>query len=168
MKIVIIGHSAAGKSTLAKVLSKHYKIALLHMDTLKYYGDFKERDIKSQEALSKEFFDKHDSWITEGNYFHIAIERFKEADVLLFLDLNRLVCLYYALRRYFKNRGKYRESLGAKEHFDYDFLKWILFEGRKKDYLLKLETIYRDFKGEKQRLKSHRAIDRYLKKLGIS
>ena len=164
MKIVIIGHSGAGKSTLAKILSEYYKIPCLYMDTVQFYGDFSSRSLKEQEELAQKFLDENDKWVIDGNYYRIAQRRFSECDEIYYLDFNRFFCYFSALKRYLKNRNRYRESLGAYEHFDLDFQGWILYGGRKKDYLDSHLKHMALCKGAKHHFKSRRELIAYLRK----
>lgn len=165
MKIVIIGHSGAGKSYLAKALSKHYGIPCLHMDSVKFYGDFKERPPQEQELIADDFLNTHDNWVCDGNYYYIASRRFLECDTIYYLDLPRLFCLKEALKRYFKNRGKYRDSLGAKEHFDLSFAMWILYGGRKRSYIKEHIAHFKMCHGQRFHFRSRKEIDDHLSSL---
>ena len=52
----------------------------------------------------------------------------KNSDTVIFLDINRFVCLARAVWRSIKSYGKTRADMaaGCKEQFDINFAKWIL------------------------------------------
>lgn len=167
MKIAIIGHSASGKSTLAKILAEHYKIPLLYMDTVQFYGDFKSRPLEKQKELTNNFLDSNDNWVIDGNYYAVDERRFRMCDEIFYLDYNRFYCLKEAIIRYFKNRKKFRESLGAIEHFDFSFLIWILYDGRKREYISKHLEHFNMCPNKRHHFKTRRALNAYLKENNI-
>ena len=72
-------------------------------------------------------------WIIDGNYKGTMEMRFAEADLIIFLDINRVVCMVSALRRSGKKRSDLPEYLDevkpfSREFFSrdtYEFYKWI-------------------------------------------
>ena len=58
----------------------------------------------------------------------------EEADTIIFLLFNRFSCLCRAYRRYIKYKNTTRPDMaeGCKEKFDLAFVKWILWDGRRK------------------------------------
>ena len=161
MKIQIIGYSGAGKSTLAEQLAKHYKINHLYMDSVQFYGDFKSRSIEEQNALVRDFLSKNDNWVIDGNYYSVAPERYNLCDEIYFLDYPRLFCLKEALKRYFKNRNQFRESLGCVENFDFSFFMWIIYEGRTK-YWKQQHELHFNKCLNRHRFKSRKELLKYL------
>lgn len=166
MKIQIIGYSGSGKSTLAKKLADHYGLKHLYMDSVKFYDDMKERSPQEQAALVRGFLKANDDWVIDGNYYEIAPERYELCDEIYYLDFPRLFCLKEALKRYFKNRNQFRESLGCIESFDFSFFLWIIYEGRTKYWRnkhlehLKMAKVRHHFKSRKE-------LNSYLIKKGI-
>lgn len=163
MKIQIIGYSGSGKSTLAKKLGKYYNIPVLHLDNVKFYGDWQERTFMEQSEIVKKFLeDNSSSWIIDGNYSKLARERFLQADIVIFLNYNRFYCYKMARRRYLDNKGKNRDSCPCIEKFDYEFKKWILFDGRtkkiKKQHLINLQSC----RGKKYIFKNKKELERFL------
>lgn len=134
MKIAIIGYSGSGKSTLAKKLSEIYNCPLLYLDTIQFEANWKIRDIDEGRLMVGEFL-KNDSWIIDGNYREFLQEkRLQNADKIIFMNFPRRICFPQAFKRYLNYKNKTRESMadGCNEKFDLEFIKWLLFEGRKK------------------------------------
>lgn len=135
MKISIIGYSASGKSTLAQDISQTYDLPLLHLDQVNMTENWQERDL--DEAINiVENFMKQDDWVIDGNYDKLKkTERLALSDIIIFLNFNRFNCLARAIKRYFKYRGKTRESMAdnCPEKLDFKFIKWILIDGRSKE-----------------------------------
>lgn len=136
MKVAIIGYSGSGKSTLAMQLGDIYKCPVLYLDKVHFVENWIERDDETARALVKEFMDNNDSWVIDGNYTNLFREqRLKEADIIVFMSFSRLTCLYQAYKRYKTYKGKTRESMAdnCSEKFDFEFIKWIIFDGRSKE-----------------------------------
>lgn len=76
---------------------------------------------------------------------HFFEARSEQADTIIYLNLNRWICFYRVLMRYFMNRGKTRIDMaeGCEEKFDLEFLVWIwnYHSKKKRRWIEKLETI---------------------------
>ena len=138
MKILVMGYSGAGKSTLARALGGKYGCPVLHLDTLQFKAGWRERDPGEAEAMAEAFLYGNPGWVIDGNYLgRFAYERrCREADRIIQLLLPRRLCLYRAVKRYLQNRGRTRESMapGCQEKIDWEFVRWILWDGRRKEY----------------------------------
>lgn len=135
-RIIIIGSGGSGKSTLAKKLGIMTGIPVIHLDKEFWKPNWVEtpRDewIEKQNNLIK---DKE--WIIDGNYGRTMELRFIVADTVIFLDINRWICIFRAIERWVTNIGKTRTDMGegCPEKIDFEFLKWIYSfpnKGRKK------------------------------------
>ena len=167
MKIAIIGYSGSGKSTLAKRLGEYYSCEVLHLDRIHFSSDWTERADEAMLADLKSFLEK-ESWVIDGNYNRMLYqERMKSSDCILFLNFNRFTCLFRAFKRYQTYKGKVRPDMadGCREKLDWEFIRWILFDSRKKkrkDSYKKLQIEYCD----KMRIfKNQRQLDRFLRTL---
>ena len=135
MKIAIIGYSGSGKSTLAKQLAEVYNIPVLHFDKVQFRPNWEIRPQASKEIMAKTFLDLHKDWVIDGNYSKLSFERrMEEADVIIMLLFNRVSCLYRVTRRYLTYKDSSRPDMGegCKEKLDWEFVKWILRDGRSK------------------------------------
>ena len=132
MKIAVMGYSGSGKSTLARALGQKLSLPVLYLDTVQFEPGWRERDRGEAKAMVKEFMAK-DRWVIDGNYtdFYFA-ERLNDADMIIFLNFPRIICIYRVFKRYFQNKGKTRESMaeGCIEKIDLEFVRWVLYEGR--------------------------------------
>ncbi len=136
-RICVIGYSGSGKSTLARKLADTYRCEVLHLDCVHWLPGWKERDNAEKEEIVSAFMDSHNSWVMDGNYKSTCYERrMQTATQIIFLDFPVHICLYRAWKRYFIYRGKSRESMteGCEEKIDWEFLWWILHEGRDKSH----------------------------------
>lgn len=119
-RIIIVGNNGSGKSFLSKELSAITGLPLVHLDVEYWLPNWekppKEEWIKKlTELMSKE------KWIIDGNHTDTMDLRFKATDIIIFLDINRFVCLVSVLLRNGKKRSdtlQYRE-----EKLDKNFLQ---------------------------------------------
>ena len=148
MKIVIIGYSGSGKSTLTKMLGAHYNIPILHLDSIHFKEGWVERDNLEFNQIVLDFMKNNESWVIDGNYRKIGLERFQEADQLIFLNYNRFFCLNSVIKRYFQNKGKTRSDMaeGCEEKLDLSFLWWVFAKGRNKSRRTQLENLAKNHK----------------------
>ena len=136
MKVTIIGYSGSGKSTLARQLGDTYNCPVLYLDKVHFVENWIERDDETARFMVKEFLNNNDSWVIDGNYTNLLREqRLEEADMIVFMCFSRLTCLYQAYKRYKTFKGKTRDSIadGCNEKLDFEFIKWILLDGRSKE-----------------------------------
>lgn len=110
MKIRIIGNSGSGKTTVARKLSEHFSIPVLHMDSIAFIpnSDFvlKDKDIMRTE-ISK-FVTVNNKWIIEGNYTSTMGAVYNVPDVVIFIDLPVEQSLFNFENRHNKFKGKSR------------------------------------------------------------
>jgi adenylate kinase family enzyme len=133
-RIIIIGNNGSGKSFLSKELSVITGLPLVHLD-VEFWRPNWEKPLKEEwiniqmELISKE------KWIIEGNHTDTMELRFKAADIVMFLDINRFVCLASVFKRYGKKRSdmpQYLEERLDKEFFRFCKLLWNFSKTRKR------------------------------------
>ena len=162
MKIAIIGYSGSGKSTLAGHLAESYHIPVLYFDSVQFRPNWEIRPQQSKEVMTKAFLDIHDSWVIDGNYSKLFFERrMEEADVIVLALFNRFSCLYRVWRRYRKYKNKTRPDMGAgcKEKLDWEFVKWVLWEGRSKSARRRYWDVLEQYPEKTIVIKNQRQLD---------
>lgn len=165
MKIQIIGHSGSGKSTFAKNLQAHYLVPILHIDKIFFNPNWKKRDPSVVESEIRAFMKQNDSWIIDGKYRKIALERYDEADQIFFLDFNRFTCLYRAIKRRIKYNRQVRDTVadGCRERISPDFLWWIIYRGRSRVERRFYKDVIKKYQDKTVILKNQKQVDAYLK-----
>lgn len=167
MKIAIIGYSGSGKSTLAKKLSEIYNCPLLYLDTIQFKANWTVRDLDEGRLMVGEFL-KNDSWIIDGNYREFLQEkRLQDADKIIFMNFPRHICFPQAFKRYLHYKNKTRESMadGCNEKFDLEFIKWLLFEGRKKSIKNHYNEICKCYKDKITIFRNNKDVENFLASL---
>lgn len=107
MKILIIGTVGTGKTTLAKKLSKQYKIEYYEIDSIVHDDDNGgvKRTIEQQNEIINEI-DKNNNWIIEGVLRNNLLYLLDIADKIILLDVNRIKRNKRILIRYIKQKLK--------------------------------------------------------------
>ena len=107
MKIHIIGGSGTGKSYIADILSKQFKVPHFDLDDIfwdnnsQYYGIKMpiNRRIKLLEKILQE-----ENWIIEGVYYKWLEDSFKKADYIFILNVSTWVYKYRIILRFLKRK----------------------------------------------------------------
>ncbi len=120
-KIIIIGITASGKTTLANKLSKILNIPVYHLDKLFWVekGGIKQ-DVfiaQQQDIIST------DTWIMDGSFPRSKSldMRISSADTIVFYDLPLLLILWRQTKRFFKYYNKVRPDMGGNNKQKYPF-----------------------------------------------
>ena len=126
-RIIIIGCGGSGKSTLARQLGEKLNLPVIHLDQIWWapgnwqHLEREEFDRRLMQELEKP------RWIMDGNFNRTIEARLEQCDTVIYLDMNRLVCLKSWLGRVIQNWGHARPDMaeGCKEWIDPEFAAWI-------------------------------------------
>jgi len=144
-RIIIVGNNGSGKSFLSKELSVITGLPLVHLDVEFWRRNWekppKEEWIKKQmELISKK------KWIIDGNHTDTMELRFKATDIVIFLDINRFVCLVSVFLRNGKKRSdtpQYLEEILDKGFLHFCKGLWSFSKTRKRT-IMSLHKKYPD------------------------
>jgi len=117
-KILILGGTGSGKTTLSKKISKITSLPHLSLDWIVYEKNWKnKRSSKERNKQIKELLRKP-SWIIEGAYIEEWINPIiKKADNIIILHISKPVLLKRILLRYIKNKlGKKNRKKDSFKH----------------------------------------------------
>ena len=125
-RVVIIGCSAGGKSTLARELSRVLGIETVHLDKVLWKPGCQLADPQEEADAVRELLGRP-RWIMDGNYTASLPMRLAQADTIVFIDFSRIRCMLRALKRLSQFRGRTRPDMGAgcPEQLNIGFLRWI-------------------------------------------
>ena len=168
MKIAIMGYSGSGKSTLARELGEIYNAEVLHFDTVQFLPNWEIRNQEEKIKITEEFMNTHESWVMDGNYSKLFYERrAEEADIIILLLFNRFDCFRRAHKRYiqYKNTSRPDMTDGCNEKFDFEFMKWILWGGRKKSARARYREVIAKYGNKTVVLKNQKELNRYRESL---
>ena len=140
-KVIVIGCSGSGKSTVSRTLHNKTGIPLYHLDMM-YWNADKTTVEKSVflERLSDVL--EKDEWIIDGNYSSTMELRMVACDTVIFLDYTLDVCLDGIRER----RGKPRSDMPWIEtEEDSEFIEFIKnYNEQQKPKVLELLKKYSD------------------------
>ncbi len=144
-RIIIIGSAGSGKSYLAKKIAEATGYPLIHLDNEFWKPGWIETPRDEWIEKQKKLIDC-EKWIIEGNYDSTLEMRFKACDAVIFLDINRFVCIYGAIKRHGRKRSDLPDYCAEKYNKDFfDFLKWIWnFPKRSRNKIFELHEQYSD------------------------
>ncbi|BBK35572.1 ATPase AAA [Allostella sp. ATCC 35155] len=125
-RIVILGRSGSGKSTLARRLGAELDLPVVHLDRLFWQPGWVASDRDTFRARVTEAL-AGDRWITDGNFSNSFDLRLPRAELVIWFEVPRLVCIRRALLRVWRYRGRSRPDLapGCPERLDWEFLRYI-------------------------------------------
>jgi adenylate kinase family enzyme len=101
-KIVIVGTSGCGKTTLGRQLAKTLHIKHVDLDDLYWLPNWIPRADEEFFSLIQRELDR-DGWIICGNYSRAQEQVWKQADTIIWLDLPLYTCLWRAFKRSMKS-----------------------------------------------------------------
>lgn len=116
----------------------------------------------------RQFLIDHRDWVIDGNYSWCCYEeRMEQADQIIFLNFSRWNCLFRGWKRYRRYKGRVRESMaaGCPERFDWEFIRWILWDGRQDKQVTRYQTIGQTYPDKFISLKNQKELDAFLKNI---
>jgi adenylate kinase family enzyme len=131
-RIVVLGPSNAGKSTLAVALSARLGLPAVHLDQLHHlpHTDWQPRP-------EAEFAGLHDSaileerWVMEGNYSRLMPQRLARATGAILISSHHWLRFSRYLKRTLVNRSDRAGHLeGARDSIKWEMVHWILVKTR--------------------------------------
>ena len=108
-RIMVMGPSCVGKSTLAFHLSQHLKTTPTYLDQLAHIEGTKwERKPEAKFSAAQDSVLKEDKWVIEGNYSALMPQRYAKATCVIWMrNDSRIAFLWHYIKRSFfgaKNR----------------------------------------------------------------
>ncbi|MNV61597.1 topology modulation protein [compost metagenome] len=136
------------------------------MDTYYWNADWVPKPNEEWNNIVEQFINE-EHWIMDGNYSRTMDIRINKADLIIFLDMPRLLCIYRIIKRRIIYHKKSRPDMNQEcpEKLDWDFVKWV-WNYRKKgrvNTIKKLEQI----KGRKEVviLRTRKEMDEFIGKV---
>jgi adenylate kinase family enzyme len=125
-RIVIVGCSGSGKSTVARKLGLRLGLPVVHLDVLHYLPEWKRASLAEFRARVTEAH-RGDAWISEGNFASWTFDiRLPRAEAVIILERPRWLCLWRVIRRAVVEwRDRPDLPLGCHEQVDRDLLEYI-------------------------------------------
>jgi len=100
-RVVVIGTTSSGKSTLAKQLADRFKYDFIELDALHWEPNWKEASLEDFRARV-EAATQAERWIVAGNYHVVRDLVWPQAEAVIWLDYSLPRILWQLTRRTFK------------------------------------------------------------------
>jgi len=126
-RVMVMGSSGSGKSTMARRIGELTGLPVVHSDALSWQPGWVETPKDELEQMIREAAAQPE-WVIDGNYRKRAFEdRFERANSVVFLDFNRVVCLWRVTKRRVMYHNKTRPDMGegCNERLTWWLVKWV-------------------------------------------
>jgi len=97
-RIILVGSMGSGKSWLSKRIAEITGYPLFHLD-IEHWKPGWVQSTKEEKIMRQQELISGEKWIIDGNYSGTMEIRFAAADLIVFMDINRLVCIWSAAKR---------------------------------------------------------------------
>lgn len=146
-RIMIFGRPGSGKSTFAHTLHLISKLPLHHLDKHYFISNWIERD--KQEFLNiQQSFVNSKKWIIDGNSIQSLEIRYAKADLVLYINFPKWICIYRILKRIlFPNTEIDDRADNCKDRISWKLLEYSwTFDQRVTKFLAYLREQYSEVK----------------------
>ncbi len=128
-RIVILGSSGTGKTTLGRRLGEKLGLNTLHLDSVYWEKDWNNIDKIRFNTYMKQYLTKHRKWVIDGNYTNNKHFKYRLdlADTIILLDFGRQVSLHGIHERADDYKHQVRSDMaeGCVEGIDQVFLQYV-------------------------------------------
>jgi len=126
-RILVMGCSGGGKSTLSQQIAARFGLAYVSIDRdVLWLPGWVERDKQEQRAIIVAMV-QEERWILDGTNPSTFDVRLPRADFVIWVRMPRLLCIWGAISRWVKWMGRTRPEMapGCIEKVDWQFLRFI-------------------------------------------
>ena len=138
-KILIIGGTGMGKSTLADNLGCQLNMPVYHLDAIHFKENWQERDVEERDNIIDQKIDES-KWILDGLYKNTLNKSMEESDLVIILWFSKFTQLKGIIKRHIKNYKKERKDIpGCIDKLDFKFIRFTLnFKKNNRNIICKL------------------------------
>ena len=149
-RIVVLGPSGTGKTTIGRLLGEKLKLKILHLDSVYWKKDWENISKEEFNEYMKKFFRKYNKWVIDGNYTNNRHLRYRLdlADTIILLDFGTQLSLKGIHERAakFKHQSRPDMAEGCIEGIDQVFLKYVAFYDTRGKFVKALINKYKNKK----------------------
>ncbi|KIP99331.1 ATPase AAA [Agrobacterium tumefaciens] len=110
-RVMVLGNSGAGKTTLSKTLSARLNCEYVSIDRdVRWQNNWTQRDSAEQRRILEEIV-RHERWVLDGGNPSTLDIRLPRTDVVIWMRLPRMTCLMGVVRRVVKYYGTVRPDM---------------------------------------------------------
>jgi adenylate kinase family enzyme len=126
-RILVIGCSGGGKSTLSQKIATRFGLSYVSIDrdVLWLPGWVQRHKMEQRSTITEKVLGER--WIMDGTNTSTFDLRLPRTDMVIWVRMPRLLCIWGAISRWFKWIGRTRPEMaqGCPEKVDWDFLQFI-------------------------------------------
>lgn len=126
-RILVVGCSGGGKSTLSQKLARHFDLTYISIDRdILWLPGWRQRD-RAEQRQRIAVRIAADRWVMDGTGPSTFDLRVPRSDVVIWVRMPRLLCVWGVLTRWLKYFGRTRPEMapGCIEKVDREFLEFI-------------------------------------------
>ncbi|MCQ1852932.1 AAA family ATPase [Neorhizobium galegae] len=126
-RILVIGCSGGGKSTLAQKIARRFNLTYISIDRdVLWLPGWVQRDKPEQHRLIVELT-AGERWIMDGTNTSTFDIRVPRSDLVIWVRMPRWLCVWGILSRWITNRGRTRPEMapGCPEKMEWQFLRFV-------------------------------------------
>lgn len=126
-RIVVIGISGAGKSTLSQKIAAGFGLPYISFDRdIFWLPGWTERPRPEQRKIITELA-AGERWLMDGSNPSSFDLRLPRTDIVIWLRIARLVCIWSVVKRWIRYFGRTRPEMapGCAERVDWEFIRFI-------------------------------------------
>lgn len=122
LRVLVVGSAGAGKTTFAVRLAALLDLPLIHLD-FEYWRPGWQPKPSDEWPMRVDELIAREAWVMDGNYGGTMERRLTRADAAVFLDVNRVRCLWRVVVRSLRYWRRSRPDLppGCSERLDWGF-----------------------------------------------
>ncbi|NLS16034.1 AAA family ATPase [Rhizobium sp. P40RR-XXII] len=126
-RILVMGCSGGGKSTLSQKIAARFDLTYISVDRdILWLPGWVQRDKTEQRSLILSMIEG-ERWVMDGTNPSTFDIRLPRTDFVIWVRMPRLLCIWGAVSRWLKWIGRTRPEMapGCKEKIDWEFLRFI-------------------------------------------
>ena len=167
-RLMILGPSGTGKTTICRILAEKLELKALHLDSVYWKKDWHNISKEEFDTYMQNFFRKYRRWAVDGNYTNNRHFQYRLdlADTIILLDFGLQVSLKGIHQRALQYKHRHRSDMaeGCIEGIDQEFLQYVAFYKNKGRYI---KALIKQYENKKKVLifKSRKAVHEWIKTL---
>jgi adenylate kinase family enzyme len=124
MRVVVVGTSGTGKTTMAKSIASALVLPCIELDSLNWASNWQDLSKTNPDEFAQKVRDaiSADAWVSDGNYAVTRDLIWRRATHLVWLDYSRAVVMYRVIKRSITRAFDQKELWAGNRE---DWRRWV-------------------------------------------